>query len=399
MPVYALRGGQQHRPVQPIAPLSSDQISSCLSTILEPWLRQLGGNAALGLTPVVVTYLTDVPERAWPLGLSASLHGFPLVVVGRGMRWALQAKLPAVGRALQLLNAASPQQPVIFADGTDTVLARSAASSDSLLRHASSSRRRVIFSAECNSWPRCYLHNYSHHSEHMRCRAAGHPTCFPNSGAYLGSSAALLELMPELVRAAAPGFGVRGESGDDQAAVHYAYLQRVATTLSLSIDAQSDVFLNLGACKGTGRPRPFLEGTELCHHGAYEPLRRLTRSPTGSFAVWDGGGAEGGRGAAGASAHRPLLLHANGIHERMVRVWFGRKLSPDAPPTLTTAQSRNLSALWRETLLPSPTKQLAYPVLMVDSAAGGVCNMTTLGRVLETFSPRQSGKPTLHEWN
>ena len=71
----------------------------------------------------------------------------------------------------------------------------------------------------------------------------------------------------------------------------------------------------------------------------------------------------------------------------------------DAPPTLTTAQSRNLSALWRETLLPSPTKQLAYPVLMVDSAAGGVCNMTTLGRVLETFSPRQSGKPTLHEWN
>ena len=51
----------------------------------------------LGHMPVVLTYLTDVPERAWPLGLSASLHGLPLVIVGRGMRWELEERhcLPA----------------------------------------------------------------------------------------------------------------------------------------------------------------------------------------------------------------------------------------------------------------------------------------------------------------
>lgn len=98
MPVLPLRGGQQHRPVQPVAPLDADQIDGCLSSSLVPWLNELGGAERLAHVPVLMTYLTDVPARWWALGLSAALHGIPLVIVGRGMRWALEVTKPTLAQ-------------------------------------------------------------------------------------------------------------------------------------------------------------------------------------------------------------------------------------------------------------------------------------------------------------
>ena len=70
----------------------------------------------------------------------------------------LQAKLPAVSRALQLLQAAVPRYPVVFADGTDTVVAHAPEdpAHAALLLQAAESSHQVLFSSECHSWPRCY---------------------------------------------------------------------------------------------------------------------------------------------------------------------------------------------------------------------------------------------------
>ena len=397
MPVNPLlKGDQSARPSQPVTPLSAGELARCSQDVLLPWIAQHDGRSTIRHSPVLLTYLTDVPARAWPLGLSASLHGVPLVIAGRGMRWQLETKLDGVSRALQLLQATAPERPVLFADGTDTVMARAAVADThgATLRQLARSSRRVLLSAECNSWPRCYTSNYSGHAAHAACRANRHPTCFPNSGAYLGSSTAMLRLLPELVRASAPGFGGIGEAGDDQAAVHHAFLGRVASDLELEIDSHSKLLLNLGACKGSGRPRAFLGSTQLCHYGAYDPLKQLERSKEPP--------ALGGTAAAlpalrvndvSAGVQQPLLVHANGIHDRMARAWFGRLQGTGASlvPTLSPAQARNLTELWRAALLPDPDRQLQHPILLIDSAQGGVCNVTTLGSLLDSFLDLKAG--------
>ena len=312
------------------------------------------------------------------VGLSASLHGVPLVVVAHGVRWRLESKLPGVSRALQVLQAAAPERPVVFADGTDTVFVRSARSDvdGALLQQVSRSSGRVVFSAECGSWPRCYCANYTGHALHHACLAKGHRTCFPNSGAYIGSSSALLRLLPELVRAQAPGFGNKAEEGDDQAAVHFALLGTVARGMDLAMDEESDLFLNMNACKGSGRLKKYHGLTERCHFGPYEPMKTLTRSygAPGQLTI--------GQRVSGKT-HSPLLVHANGNHDRLDRTFFGR---PGAGGELRLSReaARNLTALWRGALLPQPNAQLLHPVLLIDSARGGPCRIATLDELLRS---------------
>lgn len=398
MPVLPLdKGSQLDRPRQPVLQLERREIDRCVNDVLRPWLQRLG---ATPLQPALVTYMTDIPVHAWPLGLSSSLHRLPLVVIGKGMRWALevggargasvpartrhapyrervcraraQAKLPAVTRGLQLLQAAAPRQPVVFADGTDTVIAHAPNRPVhlELLTRAAMSSRLVLFSAECQSWPRCYKRNYTAHVGHRTCRATGSRTCFPNSGAYLASSKALLKLLPALVHATADGFGARAESGDDQAAVHHANLGHVAQSLEVTIDQTSAFFLSLGACKGDGRPRTFLDDFELCHYGGYNPLERLGRRAGAAPHMSD----------AVAGAQHPVLMHANGLHERMHKAWFG---SPERNfSDFSRRRARNLTALWWEALVPDAAAQLAHPVLLVDSAEGGLCRVVPLRDVV-----------------
>jgi len=81
-----------------------------------------------------------------------------------------------------------------------------------------------------------------------------------------------------------------------------------------------------------------------------------------------------------AGAQHPVLMHANGLHERMHKAWFG---SPERNfSDFSRRRARNLTALWWEALVPDAAAQLAHPVLLVDSAEGGLCRVVPLRDVV-----------------
>ena len=96
--------------------LTSEQLRECVDRAASS-----GWNASFAAPPIL-TYLTDVPDL-WRLGLSASRHGFPLVLSGEGAPYGLglggpAAKLDAAMRAVQAhataalpLAAATPRTP------------------------------------------------------------------------------------------------------------------------------------------------------------------------------------------------------------------------------------------------------------------------------------------------
>ena len=65
--------------------------------------------------------------------------------------------------------------------------------------------------------------------------------------------------------------------------------------------------------------------------------------------------------------HAPLLLHANGLHQRLADAYFGKGRKIEWP-----------------TVLPQPPAILSYPVLLLDaqSAGFGLCNLSTIGAVM-----------------
>eukprot|EP00966_Prymnesium_polylepis_P074871 1736828-Prymnesium_polylepis.1 len=70
--------------------------------------------------------MTHVP-RHWPLGISAALRGFPLVVVGVGRTYGGHGtRIPAVLRASQVLDVLAPGSAVVSTDGADTIVANGA---------------------------------------------------------------------------------------------------------------------------------------------------------------------------------------------------------------------------------------------------------------------------------
>ena len=123
-----VRRGQEHRPAQPTAPLTAEEIREC-GPVLTRWQSALSRRAhSLSPPPfALLTYLTDSASLSpWVLGLSAAAHGVPIIVVGAGMKWAgAGVKLPAARRAAQAVAAHEGLRGValVFADGSDTAIA------------------------------------------------------------------------------------------------------------------------------------------------------------------------------------------------------------------------------------------------------------------------------------
>ena len=66
-------------PSQPTAPLTEAELATCASIIKASNWRADGGG------PVVLSYATQISEK-WLLGLSAAMHGSPIVLAGLGRR-------------------------------------------------------------------------------------------------------------------------------------------------------------------------------------------------------------------------------------------------------------------------------------------------------------------------
>jgi len=349
---------QHNRPSQPTIEFSSRELASC---------------AAKGVTPtktesiVLLTYMTDFPKGdvPWVLGLSAALHGLPLVVVGHGMSWsgAVSVKIPAVRRAAQVLQLLQPQSTVAFVDGVDTAVINTPTRVTPLLTRfipTTQRNRSVLFSGECGSWPVCYRTQFKQSSTFRTCLAESH-TCYPNSGLYIGTPNALLRILSKLQWHLQAGSGV--ERLDDQAATNRLL---IAETPGVLIDQQSELMLSLYGCKNP-KLRTFMNNWTLCHEGAFDPLRRIRREADGSIS-YDGS-------IANNRTRRtyPLLAHASGIHSRLSKAFFGINQS-----------SHRVGRDWQSLLLPTPyalRRAREHTVLLIDSATHGPCSTSTLGEL------------------
>ena len=175
----------------------------------------------------------------------------------------------------------------------------------------------------------------------------------------LCSSAALLRLLSEQQAVASRLQGV--EQNEDQAAANhlYAAANNGSSGVGVSVDSNSEVFVDLYGCKGSGSPRTFLQKWQLCHNGEFSPLRLLRRNGT-RLELRDNRGRNESR--------FPLIAHASGFHDHL---------------GLAYAATGTRTARWSELFAPSES-MLAQPVLLVDSAHGGVCEVTSLGSVLRS---------------
>ena len=342
-----VRRYQGSRPTQPTNSLTAAELARC-AAVVQAWHNH--SRSADGSMPVaVLAYLTDISSlRPWSLGLSAAVHGVPLIVAGHGRRWGgAGIKLPAARRAVQASSAGLPHTTaVVFADGSDTAIANppmggalAALSSTASHSHPYS---QVLVAGECNSWPVCYREQYSQHRAHRQCVQRRSSGCFPNSGLYAGSTSSLLLLLTALEAEASNPRRRPPERGDDQAALHHLYLQNGVGEggdgesgggeggggnvggpemgrrrhLDIRVDDEQIVFASLHACKGNGDRRVLrIRGANfsVCHHGPHEPLKELHRRRHGNGSVALGFG----------TARRPLLVHASGNHDRLARAFLG----------------------------------------------------------------------------
>jgi len=387
---------QSTRPPQLTIPLREDEIVECI-----PMVQRHLRNAPV----VVLTYLTDV-SSPWALGLSAAAHRVPLILAGQNRLWGgVAVKLPAARRVAQLLQASVPDLPVVFADGSDVFVANPV--SDSLaarLRTASTPPGRITVQSECNSWPRCYAAEYANHTAFQACRGRDGPTCYPNSGAFVGQSGTLLRFLSALERMSSAAEGA--EHLDDQAALHRLYLGSPPSAgtegLEVHVDDKSELFLGLHACKGDGAVRTFRArgGTfTMCHAGSHDPF---------TFVVTNGsrlshrlaelrlrGASVAPATASHAPETAPLLAHAHGVHDRVSRaLWGGAGVHGRPLPPQFRQRPRRLSRQWQDTYATaSPNALLETPVLLVDAAPGEsgsggrgvtprpICRLTTLGQL------------------
>ena len=398
-------------PSQPSAPLTDAELATCASIIKASNWRADGGG------PIVLSYATQISEK-WLLGLSAAMHGSPIVLAGlgrRGWQWweGGGGKLKGTARALQLLHSIDPDAPIVFGDGGDTVVvnhwSRAAA-----LRHIAehSLDNGVLTGGECNSWPLCYAKTYLRDHRYRRCLST-HATCFPNSGTYLGRAKPLHGfvdgLMGAMSRLNARGYPgqLAAEKGDDQAALHHLYLNArgyysepdinltetvrqqmwrargskgggsssssamppppppppPAPPLSVRIDGGSSFFLNLWICSGiTYRLRgrgPF----EYCHQRPFDAMPRIRMRANGTALQFLPENRTNGHEAA---HKRPFLVHSNGRHYRL------------QDPALAPIMRRLKSPPTEE----EKARLLQTPVLLLDSVAFGTCGVASLDRVL-----------------
>ena len=325
--------------------------------------------------PLVLTVATSLPE-AWPLGLSAALHGLPLVVLGLGQDgWSWRdgnaRKIALVQSGLKRLQALVPRGccQIVYADATDAVLANPPAAVRWPQRAGTGlADDAVLLSAECNSYPRCYARQYRRQAAYLACshRSA---TCFANSGLYAGGSIWALRRFVDrwsdrffsMERSAST---TRAERGNDQSALHRLLLD--GSTPNIRVDDASEVMLSLYPCQGKGDLADVTDFSRRCFARAHDPMRELGLWQPLNLSVGVGGGGTTGSSAPLSvgpmlrSGARPLLVHANGDHARLHWPALTPLLAPLAEPA---------AAL------------LEHPVLLLDSVYGG-CQASTLRQVM-----------------
>ena len=352
--MFALVKNQTGRPEQPLAAVSAAELARCVASVSGRWQSS---------DVNLLTYLTDVGTGGpWALGLSAAYHGQPLIVQGLGMRWGgVGIKLPAARRATQLLQALQPLARIVFADGSDTVVANPP---HLIRREWPEAGPAMTMSSVCGSFPMCYAERYRGHREHQAYRKRS-STCFPNSGVYTGRPQALLEVLPELNRLATTGKGV--EHNEDQGAANRLYSSQNASRNTrgsrLSVDGDSQLFLSLYRCRGVGA-RADINGPTyirrfgnctLCNHGSHDPLQHVRVADGGAALFYNYSG----------RVTRPFIVHSSGVHQRLVTAYKGRS--------------------WTDIFVPDHARAHAarsHSVLLLDSADHGLCHLTTLGALL-----------------
>ena len=313
----------------------------------------------------MLSYSTGVSSH-WRLGLSAARHGVPLVLAGLGMpRWPWfqggRKKLPGSRRALQIIAALSPEQPVISSDTGDLLIGNAPSKTHLAMLAELAASSRMLIAAECNSWPVCYRAQYAHDTEHHQCLAS-HDACYPNSGVLTASARTMLRFYDAWAEQII-GSGARVVSGDyrraerwnDQAAVHRLYMNRsrhaARGAFDLKVDAEHLFSLQLWKCDGPTEhtKKPF----EYCHERAFEPAMGVRANEGGTVVTFaDGRGPK----------QRPFLVHSNGHHH---------VLDHD------TKALKPLLELYSSGV--PHNKLLRWPVVLVDSADHGACNVTSLG--------------------
>jgi len=373
-------------------PFTVDVVANC-TPFAEEVLRAHAGS------PIILTYLTNAPTDTWLLGLTAAAHGLPLVVVGHGrgrfnIASGTGAKITGYLRALQIVEAVARSAAVVVTDATDTVIVNAPSGQTSATKAIKQALETsaVLTSAECGSWPKCYAPLYAHDLVHQQCRAEGNPTCFANSGAYLGSAAALKAMFAEQVRMMTSFAALRKkrrgtlrnmkvgevhnhsiggvELNDDQAVLHYLYLNQSRDNLgvTLRMDVHSSFFLSTWRCHDRVWPRvhtvvgPF----ERCHEMKHDPAARIIQPHPGSASSLRYNASDG-------SEQQPFLLHANG------KDGFLQPSRVRANPRL-----KHLADT-QERMRNAPEALLRHPVLFLDSHSQP-CHSMSLADFLRTGS-------------
>ena len=210
--------------------------------------------------PVVLTYMTSISER-WALGVTAAYFKIPLVVVGHGKYWTrrLMQKIEGVIEALRHFH---DDRPIIFLDGTDVLLLNSL---DTVMEAYRRSKADILFSGECNSWPKCLKEDYAKagHS----CPAGSH-ACFVNSGVYVATAAKLKRGLQAIL-----ALSKKSGEQNDQYVANQLFLAQKEHQLTLALDHSSTAFLSAWQCYGR------VTKYETCQGEAWDPMSKLTIQP------------------------------------------------------------------------------------------------------------------------
>ena len=357
----------RQEPAYGLRPLSDSQLTQCGNALRPHWLGTVE-------RPAMLSYATQVSSH-WQLGLSAARHGMPLVLAGLGQpRWPWyqggRKKLPGSRRALQISHQLWPQQPVISSDTGDLLIGNSLGRTHLATLAGLSDSARMFIAAECNSWPVCYRDAYAHDAEHHRCLAK-HSACYPNSGVLTASARTMLHFYDEWARVIIGSNDLgKAERWNDQAAVHRLFQNRSQyAAFRLKVDAANLFSLQLWKCEGA-LAKASGKHFHYCHERSFDPTAGLNTAADGTSVTYtDERGVE----------QKPFLVHSNGHHYVLSK---------------EESHLRPLLELYAAVPPAELHRLLRHPVVLVDTAEHGPCNVTTLGWLMNaTHSPE--GAPWL----
>lgn len=301
-----------------------------------------------------------------------------------------------------MLHRLAPEQAVIWADAADTAIVNSRESAAETLERVRTSNE-VLISSECWSFPRCYNYTSPLVDDELaqafaECSSRS-PTCYANSGTYLGSSRSMERWFGALTDQWASFQDTTilpSECMNEQATLHHLYRNRSAAAqhgLRMRLDDEGSFFANMNPCEDCAAPQR-LHRIELCCRDRFIPIEhmRYAKGADGhpellysvSPSAWSdyderhSSARPGQRRLSRRSKRtgspdrlqRPFIAHANARHELLLEndffaearaVWTGEPRLYDHP-----------------VLLLEPTVIVASPA---PPAPSQLCRVTTLGEL------------------